>query len=112
MDEPARTLQDEWGLLMEPLNDVLAEVTVRDYVCSNCWGSLVKFPIQGTRSWLVLCRKCQEETKGYVTRWFAENRRQESLADLPDVKRMLQEAGIIESPPRKSEKKILNELGF
>lgn len=97
---------------MDPLNDVLAEVTVRDYVCSNCWRDLVKYPVKGTRSWLVLCRSCGESTKGYVTRWYAESRRSESRADLPDVSRMLQEAGIIESPPRKSEEQILKELGF
>lgn len=99
--------------MIELLNNVLAEVTVRDYVCSNCWGHLQKWPQKGSQKWLVLCSNCMGQTKGYVTRYYAESRRSESIGERREAREMLQDAGILEPEHSgKSIEQLLKELGF
>jgi len=98
--------------MTEPLDDVWAALTIRDYVCSNCWGHLEKYPTDG-RMWLVKCPRCEEQTKGYVTKYYAEQQRGNSQADLSDAKGMLKQLGIIPDPMAgKTAKDILSDLGF
>lgn len=98
---------------MDPLNDVLAEVTVRDYVCSNCWGHLVKWPLSGSRMWLVLCARCGDQTRGYTTRYYAESRRSESIGEYREAKNLLEDFGVLENEHSgKTVEQLLKELGF
>ena len=98
--------------MLELLDDRLAELTVRDYVCSNCWGHLMKWPEEG-RLWSVLCHRCGEETKGYVTRYYAESRRSESFAEKSETRLLLQSMGIITNElSGMTEEELLAELGF
>ena len=98
--------------MIEPMDLILAGVTVRDYVCSNCWGHLYQLPLKGSRLWLVLCNSCQDQTRGYVTRYYAESRRSESHFELYETRKMLEDVGVLDPPERKSERQILKELGF
>lgn len=90
----------------------LADIMIRDYVCSNCWGSLVALPQPGSRDMIVVCRRCGDQTRGFVTKYFVNERRQQDHFDGLEVKRLLQSLGIISSPPKKSVDQILEELGF
>ena len=98
--------------MLELLNDQLMEITLRDYVCSNCWGHLLAYP-QGERMWMVICHRCEDETKGYVTRYFAESRRSESIGERSETRSLLQEMGIIQfDESDKSLDQLVRELGF
>lgn len=97
---------------MELLNDRWKEITINDYVCSNCWGHLLAYPMED-RMWLVICHRCGDETKGYVTRYYAEGRRSESHGEFVDVRVLLQGMGMIPNEHEgKSEEELLEELGF
>ena len=97
-----------------PLDDFWASLTIRDYVCSNCWGHLDKMPAPEERAWFVYCPNCGiENTTGYVTKYFAERRRADSAGDLADTRHMLQKIGVIKNPHAgKTVKQLLEELGF
>ena len=98
--------------MLELLDDRMAELTIRDYVCSNCWGHLQKWP-EEDRMWLVICHRCGEETKGYVTRYYAEGRRSESFAEKCETRLLLESMGIIHNElSGMTEEELLAELGF
>jgi len=96
----------------ELLDDTLAEITIRDYVCSNCWGHLLMFQsIEG--QWRVECHRCRENTRGYVTKYYAQKRLGDSLGELIDIRPMLQDLGIVQNPHKdKTVEELLTELGF
>ena len=98
---------------MESFDLIFATKTRKRYVCSVCWGELelVRDPRDVTR-YFVLCKRCKDETRGYVTQYFVNRRRGESEGEKRDVVRLLQTAGIIQKPPRKSVEQNLKELGF
>ena len=99
--------------MIDPMDDILAAVTVRDYVCSNCWGHLQKWAQKGSRLWVVLCVKCMDQTKGFVTRYYAEARRSESIGEKMEARDLLQAMGILEPEHSgKSNEQLLKELGF
>ena len=96
----------------EPLEDRVAQLTERDYCCAQCWGSLMRMPAP-ERKWFVVCRAYGEEHSGYVTRYYAEKQRSNSVGDLMDVRRSLEEAGVIQNEHKgKSKEQLLKELGF
>lgn len=72
--------------MINPLNDQDAQITVRDMVCSICWGSLIIHHAPDRMN-KVLCRSCGDKTRGYVSKAMVEHRRAESLAELIEVKR-------------------------
>jgi DNA-directed RNA polymerase subunit RPC12/RpoP len=97
--------------MMEILNDTLARKTVRHYACSACWGELELIPVE--TGYKVLCRKCGEETKGYVTQNYVNRRRAESAFEEVNATHMLMRAGVLENPHAgKSTEQLLKELGF
>ena len=101
------------GPMMDELMDLRwAVLTIRDYVCSNCWGELEKLPARQPQHWLLRCRRCQARTRGFVSKYYAESRRSESHGELRETKQMLQELGIIPTPAPKSEQQLLREMGF
>ena len=89
----------------------LAERTVKRYVCSACWGHLTQKHADNGN--LIECHSCKEETPGFVTKAFAERRREESIGEKMDTTKMLREVGGIENPHAgKSTKQLLSEMGF
>ncbi len=92
------------------MEDALAEKTVRDYVCSSCWGNLQRRPADD-RQWVVYCPNCGND-QYYVTREYAERRRAESRADATEVNKLLQNLGVLPKPPKRSETDILKDIGF
>ena len=89
----------------------LADKTIRDYVCSTCWGRLFAEPQHGSPKW-VCCQTCGMETRGFVSQYYVDERRTQDHFDAYDVKILLQSLGIIERPPRRGQDQILEELGF
>ena len=102
--------EDAADCILDPLDDQLADTTVRDYVCSNCWGHLLKYPRPG-HTWLVKCHRCGNLTKGYVTKAYAGRRKSESVGDLMDVKINL-ESVLPGIKPRKSPDETMKDLGY
>lgn len=97
---------------MEALNAELARKTVNRYACSNCWGDLELAPdLRENGMYFVTCKKCKEETKGYVSQYFVNTRRTASEFEKRDVTRMLKSIGVIASP-KKSTNELMKELGF
>jgi predicted amidophosphoribosyltransferase len=96
---------------MQILNDVLARKTVKFYACSNCWGELESIPAEN--GYQVLCRKCGDDTKGYVTQGYVTRRRAESQFEEVNATHMLMKAGVLDNPHAgKSTEQLLKELGF
>ena len=102
--------EDETGSATRPMTPELADITKNNYVCSQCWGHLEIFPA-GNGFYRVKCAKCLDDTKGFVTKHYADSRRQDSGAELLDAYRSLRGFGI--NPHEgKSEEELLSELGF
>jgi len=98
---------------MESFDLVYASETVNKYVCSACWGDLetVRDPRDVTK-YFVLCRKCKDETRGYVTKFYANRRRGESESEKLEAVKLLRSIGVLEKPAPKSIEQLKNELGF
>lgn len=92
-------------------NIQLAGRTVRDYVCSACWGHLIqKHSKEGN---IVECFSCVEDTKGFVTKTYANNRLSDSVGERLDVRKTLLDLGVIENPHAgKTTQELLTEMGF
>lgn len=93
------------------MGTVDAQETVRDYVCSACWGHLLMMDAGEHDSWIVECHNC-EDTPGFVTKRYAEERRSSSLGELREVRRMLRKIGALPAEERRSEQSILKDLGY
>ena len=97
---------------MEPLTEALARKTVKFYACSNCWGELEMQPAENGQ-YRVVCKACQNETKGYVTQYFVNRRRAESEFEELDATHLLRKIGVLDNPHAgKSTQQLLEELGF
>ena len=68
---------------------------MRDYVCSQCWGQIVVTFRHGEST--VTCDKCGVIT-AYVTRKYADRRRQESVFELWEARDNLK--SFIKSKPK------------
>lgn len=99
---------------MESLNETLARKTVKRYACSSCWGELEMTPdLRANGMFFVICKRCRDETKGYVTQYYVNRRRGESEFEQRDVVRLLQKIDIIPDPLKgKTRDDLLKELGF
>jgi DNA-directed RNA polymerase subunit RPC12/RpoP len=80
-----------------------------DYVCSRCWGHLVTRFVNGGA--VVTCAVCGENTPGFVTKQYAERRKQESAAEKAEAQHVLKDI-IPSSSSGKSKDDLLKELGF
>jgi hypothetical protein len=94
---------------VEPLDrDELDEI-LRDYVCSTCWGTLAFRHEVG--KWYAVCPECDEETRGYTSKCFADRKRAESDSEFLEAERNLREIlGL--SHERRPVEKNLSDLGF
>jgi len=98
--------------MIGPLDEPTAMITRRDYVCSNCWHDL-ELKFAPNHLYFLICPNCGDDTKGYVTRQYAERRKQESMGDLMDAKQVLLDAKIIKNPNEgKKVEDVIKELGF
>lgn len=62
---------------------------------------------------VVICKKCGDETKGYVTQYYVNRRRAESEFEEVSARHLLQKLEIIPNPHAgKSTEQLLKELGF
>ncbi len=99
---------------VEPLTrDELDEV-LRDYVCSTCWGPLRFKYIEGGvsgKSWFALCVNCGYDTVGYVSKHFAERKREESVGELAEAEHNLRDCLGLRLE-RQTRAKNLSDLGF
>jgi type IV secretory pathway VirB4 component len=99
---------------MEALTSEIARKTVKNYCCSNCWGDLeITTDMRENDMYFVICQKCQDETKGYVTKYFANQRRNQSEFEKRDVTRLLQKLEIIPNPRKgMTREDMIKELGY
>lgn len=99
---------------MQPLDFLMARKTVKHYACSNCWGELEMIPDEAQPDlYQVKCKKCGDETKGYVTQHYVERRRSESQFEEVNATHMLMKAGVLDNPlAGKTTEQLLKELGF
>lgn len=94
----------------EPMHTELARRTVKWYVCSRCWGDLTMTEVQGGAK--VECVDCSDETCGYVTRYWTEQKRTRDHSDAIEVTRMLRRIGILPPAPKMTTKERIALLGF
>ena len=98
---------------MESFDLIYATMTRKRYACSVCWGELELIPDQSdVTKYFVTCKRCKEETRGYVTQYFVNRRRSESVGEEREVTRMLRTVGILEKPDFGSVSDIMKSLGF
>ena len=99
---------------MEPLNFEYARKTVKKYACSVCWGELEMTPDPNHAGmYQVTCKKCGEETRGYVTQYFVNRRRGESEFEQREATHLLRKLEILPDPMKgMSKEQKLKELGF
>ncbi|KKM95298.1 hypothetical protein LCGC14_1189740 [marine sediment metagenome] len=96
--------------MTDPQTDTEAQITVRDMVCSTCWGSLAIHPAPDRMN-NVLCRSNCEETKGYVSKAWAEQEGSKRKSELLEVQRAYPElAG--KQKLDQTEDDINDSLGF
>lgn len=89
-----------------------ADEFAQKHVCAACWGLLIKVrPVREERRWVMRCEECGSQTKGYVTRRWAQQRAETSRAELLEAKRALRDA-VPWLKPNTSIANILRELGI
>lgn len=99
---------------MQALPFDYARKTIKNYGCSACWGDLEMNPDpENPNQYIVTCKTCKEETRGYVTKYYIERRRSESVGEERDVKKLLIKQNILPDPlAGKSKADLIHELGF
>jgi hypothetical protein len=80
---------------------------VEDYVCATCWGLLAEVFENGQH--IVKCTNPDCTGEGFVTKAYANRRKQDSLAERREARDNLTK---ILNLPRKSKEQLLKELGF
>jgi len=92
---------------MRGAKEMTNAIIIRDYVCAICWGHLDLFNEQ------IECAKYGKDHEGFVTKHYAENRRQDDAGDFIEARQVLRDAGIVENPHEgKTTDQLLDELGF
>ena len=87
--------------------------TRKRYACSICWGELEIIPdLSDVTRYFVTCKRCKEETRGYVTQYFVERRRGESFGEEFEATQLLQKLGIVPKPDYGTVDEIIKSLGF
>ncbi len=90
----------------------MAIQTVNRYCCSNCWGALERFPALNGQGEVVQCLTCKDDTKGFVSQYYAQRRRDENVFEKHDVQRLLRTIGVLPQLPAQTEAEHLKALGF
>ena len=98
--------------MIENLTPVEAQKLVRDYVCSDCWETLVEDYHREARTSAVRCATEGCPCNGLVSREFVERRKAESRAELSEARIALRDAIPWLPGEKKSVEQLLEELGF
>jgi lipocalin len=93
---------------VEPLSRDDLDETIRNYVCSTCWGPLDFKRYEG--KWYAICRSCKEETVGYTSKRYAERMREQSMQELIEAERNMR--NILGLKKRQTVEQNLEDLGF
>lgn len=113
--EIAEMIGDDKNIVLPEMGIVelaLSETTVRDYVCSVCWGHLIRRRYDLLHD-IVECGVYGNLHAGYVTKFWVDRQRQADQHNSADAKYMLRTIGIIRNENAgKTEDQLLNELGF
>jgi hypothetical protein len=98
---------------MEPMSYDMARLTFKRYRCAGCYGELhPPQPAEGG-GYVVLCKNCGTETRGYVSQMYVDRKISDSVIDAREVKKLLIKLGEIPDPlAGKSAEQLKNELGF
>jgi len=94
------------------LTPVEAQKLIRDYVCCDCWGTLIEHYDQVTRTSTVRCATANCPCDGLVSRGFVDRRKAESRAELSEARIALRDAIPWLRGEKKSAEQLLEELGF
>jgi len=99
--------------MAQPMNINLAMWTARRYVCARCWHHLL-LTVHDGQDWIECSNAARCDGQGYVTKWYAERRLEESYWDLRDARQNLQSILPVQTAPqsKRSEMEILSELGY
>lgn len=87
----------------------LAMDTQRRYVCARCWGPLIVLPGEDRLTQVVCANPTRCDGKGFVTRKYAERRREESIAEFWEVRSNYPN---LVQRPMKPAAQLLAELGY
>ncbi len=98
--------------MIENLTPVEAQKLVRDYVCSDCWGTLAEYYDWETRTSTVRCSTEGCPCNGLVSKSFVERRKAESRTELSEAHIALRDAVPWLRGEKKSVEQLLKELGF
>jgi hypothetical protein len=96
--------------MAESISPEQAEKTVRDCVCSDCWGQLTARYNPKTRTSTVRCSTPGCPCNGYRSRKGVEREEGEAVVNALEAKQALRSA--MPWLPKKSETKLLAEMGF
>lgn len=94
---------------VEPILRHLLDEILRDYVCSTCWSNLSFKHVE--KKWYAICPNCNEETAGYVSKKFAERRKEESEQEFIEASRNLRDV-FEPNRERHSIEENLKAIGF
>jgi hypothetical protein len=100
-------MPEVWPLSM--LDPDEAQRLAKSHVCSRCWGDIVVGYDWRTRTSRISCATPGCDFPGLVSRKFVEGQEQRSMGELLEAHTALTRAGVL---PRKSEAKLLKEMGF
>ena len=64
-----------------------AQTRTNNYLCSTCWGSLTVWIQEDRDSYLVLCIKCDEDTRGFTHKAEVERKRNEDHFNAQEVRK-------------------------
>ena len=98
--------------MIENLTPVEAQKLIRDYVCSDCCGTLAEYYDRETRTSTVRCATEGCPCGGLVSRGFVDRRKAESRAELSEARIALRDAIPWLRVEKKSVEQLLEELGF
>ena len=96
--------------MAESMSPDQAEKTVRDCLCSDCWGQLTAHYDPKTRTSTVRCSTPGCPCHGYRSRSGVERQEADSRADAADARQALTRA--MPWLPKPTEAKLLKDLGF
>jgi hypothetical protein len=90
----------------------IAMITTRRYCCAICWGHLLAFPGDDGGLDVVCARSLADQCdgKGFVTQRYAEQRRQESYAELDEV--LMAYPQLRPARRKVTTAQVLSELGY
>jgi len=87
------------------------DVLVKRYVCARCWsGLMIVKDTLGEPEHVECSNRYHCDGQGYVTRNYAERRREESKGELQEVYRNYPE--LKPARPKLDEKQLLASMGF